>query len=125
MSTHSRDLTMIQRGTSRSTVLAGTALVLVLSGAALGTQPGWISINPANAAPVQADVAAPVGFADLVDKVRPAVVSVRVQSVETVASTDNFFDLPQGSPFDQFFRQFQQNNPQFQTPRAPRTPSQT
>jgi serine protease Do len=67
---------------------------------------------PAYAAPVQVQGTAPLGFADTVAQVRPAVVSVRVQGVATVSSPDNFFDLPPGSPLDRFFRQFRQDNPQ-------------
>ncbi len=50
----------------------------------------------------------PVGFADIVEKVKPAVISVRVkidQPVET-NNTDDKLPFPPGSPFEKFFRQF-------------------
>jgi serine protease Do len=51
----------------------------------------------------------PVGFADIVEKVKPAVISVRVK-MERPASpnlnNDDDSPLPPGSPFDRFFRRF-------------------
>jgi serine protease Do len=49
----------------------------------------------------------PVGFADIVEKVKPAVISVRVKmdgGPRLSFGTDNPF--PKGSPMDRFFRQF-------------------
>jgi serine protease Do len=52
----------------------------------------------------------PVGFADIVDKVKPAVVSVRVKVDGGPRVTGFEGDLPfrRGSPMDRFFRQFGQ-----------------
>jgi serine protease Do len=50
----------------------------------------------------------PVGFADIVDKVKPAVISVRVK-VDRGTEMMNFGDdmpFPKGSPFEKFFRRF-------------------
>jgi serine protease Do len=50
----------------------------------------------------------PVGFADIVEKVKPAVVSVRVK-VDGGPRTTGFegdLPFPKGSPMDRFFRQF-------------------
>jgi len=49
----------------------------------------------------------PVGFADIVAKVKPAVISVRVR-MERVAPQfgDNELPFPPGSPFERFFRRF-------------------
>jgi len=49
----------------------------------------------------------PVGFADIVEKVKPAVMSVRVK-IDQPASSGDSDDLPfpPGSPFEKFFRQF-------------------
>lgn len=58
-----------------------------------------------------------VGFADVVEKVTPAVVSVRVKSTVETAGLDGegvnpfeslpgFRDLPQDHPFNRFFREF-------------------
>jgi serine protease Do len=50
----------------------------------------------------------PVGFADIVEKVKPSVISVRVK-VERKAETslsDEDLPFPPGSPFERFFRRF-------------------
>jgi serine protease Do len=51
---------------------------------------------------------APVGFADIVKRVRAAVVGVRVKVEEQSASSETRRELPfpPGSPFDRFFRRF-------------------
>jgi len=49
----------------------------------------------------------PVGFADIVEKVKPAVISVRVKIDQPAASSDSDeLPFPPGSPFEKFFRQF-------------------
>jgi serine protease Do len=52
----------------------------------------------------------PVGFADIVEKVKPAVISVRVKMERSATSgqKDNDDDnpFPPGSPFERFFRRF-------------------
>ena len=51
----------------------------------------------------------PVGFADIVEKVKPAVISVRVK-MERPANSDldneDELPLPPGAPFQRFFRHF-------------------
>jgi len=107
------------RRTTRSAMLAGTALALVLGGAVLGGSFDLTRSTPAFADAVQVQGVEPLSFADVVDKVRPAVVSVRVKSVAQVSDNQTipFFDLPPGSPMERFFRQFRQQNPQ-QSPQA-------
>jgi serine protease Do len=61
----------------------------------------------------------PVGFADLVTKVKPAVISVRVKidqgaDAGPTAQNDDEDGMPpqfKGSPFEKFFRQFGDNGP--------------
>ncbi len=50
----------------------------------------------------------PVGFADIVEKVKPAVISVRVKIERQADSSDSNGDnpFPPGSPFEKFFKQF-------------------
>ena len=50
----------------------------------------------------------PVGFADIVAKVKPAVISVRVKVEEDVTPglSGDEVPFPPGSPFDRFFRRF-------------------
>ncbi len=52
-------------------------------------------------------LAQPIGFADIVEKVKPAVISVRVKSeASPQLSTDRELPFPKGSPMEQFFRRF-------------------
>jgi serine protease Do len=98
----------------RSRILLGTALAAVIVGgiageAVLGNR------TPAYAEAVRLQSAAQIpDFADLVDKVKPAVVSVRVKADVSDASddgSDNGFpnpgQFPPGSPMERFFKQFQ------------------
>jgi serine protease Do len=50
----------------------------------------------------------PVGFADIVEKVKPSVISVRVKLERPASSglTDDDMPFPPGSPFERFFRKF-------------------
>jgi serine protease Do len=66
-------------------------------------------------------VARPAGFADLVEKVKPAVISVRVKA-ERGAELMRFGDdeQMQGSPFEDFFRRF--GLPDGQGPQGPQVP---
>jgi serine protease Do len=58
----------------------------------------------------------PVGFADIVEKVKPAVISVRVRMERAAGALSDDNDLPQpGTPFERFFRRFGLPN----TPNAP------
>ncbi|MBB3930757.1 serine protease Do [Kaistia hirudinis] len=99
----------------RSRILLGTALAAVIVGGVAG-EAVLGSRTPAYAEAVRVQAAAQMpDFADLVDKVKPAVVSVRVkQDVTDVAddgSDDNGFpnpgQFPPGSPMERFFKQFQ------------------
>jgi serine protease Do len=98
----------------RSRFLLGTALALLLGGVIAG-EAVIFPKTPALADAVHVEGVAPVSFANVVDKVRPAVVSVRVKSPADLASADGAnsqdmpFDFPQGSPMERFFRQFRQS----------------
>ena len=50
----------------------------------------------------------PVGFADIVEKVKPSVISVRVKVERSVnaAPSEEELPFPPGSPFERFFRRF-------------------
>jgi serine protease Do len=52
----------------------------------------------------------PIGFADIVEKVKPAVISVRVKidrpADQGLSNDDNDLPFPPGSPFDRFFKRF-------------------
>ena len=95
--------------------VAGIGAIVALGGPMGYTHlssPSWIS--SARAADPQQQ---PTGFADLVAKVKPAVISVRVQMDETSNAPDlssneeSSSPFMQGSPFEKFFRQYRSNEP--------------
>ncbi|MET0313803.1 MAG: trypsin-like peptidase domain-containing protein, partial [Hansschlegelia sp.] len=108
-------------GRSRKTVIA-SALALGVAGA-LGAQALTTSSTPARADTAsaiqpQAGPALP-SFADVVDRVKPAVVSVRVKNVSTDEDADNsgggaspgvpgLDQLPDDHPLKKFFKEFGQ-----------------
>src|SRR3954470_6612524 len=98
----------------RSSVLlasaAGIGLALVLAG------PGaYNQLGAGTTAAHAAEAAQPApNFADLVAKVKPAVISVRVKMAQTASTTgmgenedNNVSPLQPGLPFERFFRQFE------------------
>ena len=93
--------------------LALLASIAAIGAAALLAGPGGFggASLAANSQPVHAAAAAqPAGFADLVAKVKPAVISVRVkidQAAETTGSGGhNVLPFGRGAPLDKFFQQF-------------------
>jgi len=98
----------------RLALLASAAVlgVAVIAGSgefdpsALASQPSQIS----QTAPLNAkQTRAPAGFADLVAKVKPAVISVRVRIEESSMNgspTSDESPFPNGSPMQKFFQQF-------------------
>ena len=119
---------MAEIGTSpgKSARLAARRVVLLASVAGIGAAllfagPNGFWRSAFNGSAIAADSTAmqepiqhPAGFADLVAKVKPAVISVRVKiagSAEPAAMQDNGEDQEQipvqpGSPLDKFFQQF-------------------
>jgi len=93
--------------------LIAVAMTSALAGAVLANGP-LSAIVPALADPVSVDGPAQPGFADVVSKVSPAVVSVRVKSdVQTTSdngpsffSGPGFDQLPDDHPLKRFFRDF-------------------
>jgi serine protease Do len=87
--------------------VAGIAAIVALGGPTVYTHlsPSWIS--SARAADTRSPQSA--GFADLVAKVKPAVISVRVQLDEVSDASDQSSDdgdnSPSSSPFEKFFQQ--------------------
>jgi serine protease Do len=94
----------------RGKALVGTALALVLGGVIVG-ESALVGERPAIAQPVAVQPVTTPDFADLVDKVSPAVVSVRVRENAPEALSRNNLppglrNVPPGSPLDRFFREF-------------------
>ncbi len=104
----------------RRLALVGTAIV-GLGAAALVIAP---SLSPhalaQNVSQQAQTVSRPVGFADIVEKVKPAVISVRVKMnggpQMSLDNGDNPF--PPGSPFERFFRRFGMPNDGMPGPRG-------
>src|ERR1700684_3568232 len=95
------------------------ALLGALSLAALGGVAGETSVAPVSAAATTAEAPAaqapggPASFADVVDRVKPAVVSVKVKLTDADPVDDEdsdgipgMPDIPKNSPFYHFFRHF-------------------
>jgi serine protease Do len=92
----------------RLALLAGVAALgvsVLLAGSGFNLNSSLGSLSPAAHAQ---GLQRPVGFADIVEKVKPAVVSVRVKMNGGPRMTGFEGDLPfpKGSPMDRFFRQF-------------------
>src|SRR5437660_1342141 len=83
--------------------VAGLAIAVVAAGPV-----SHINLPFTNAPAIAAEAAAqPSGFADLVAKVKPAVISVRVKLNEaSTASDQKALPFQPGSPLEKFFRQF-------------------
>jgi serine protease Do len=101
----------------------GAAVLLVAPG--LNPHSGYPAANAQNLTEQAHKVPAPVGFADIVEKVKPAVISVRVKidsgSQTTGLGGENLENIPPG--LHEFFRRFGmpdgQNAPDGMMPRGP------
>ena len=65
------------------------------------------------------NIARPVGFADIVEHVKPAVISVRVKMDARPQASADESPFPPGSQMDQFFRRF--GAPDGASPEPPRS----
>jgi len=108
------------RNGSPQRLLSGRRLALLASAAGLSAvlvfgSGGLVAPLASLSTPAHAQTAQrPVGFADIVEKVKPAVISVRVKmnagpQMSGLGGDDNQFG--QGSPFQYFFRRFGQEAP--------------
>jgi serine protease Do len=111
-------------------VLSGRRIAILATVVGLGTAAMYANyaFGPQTAAnvlfaPAYAQNAQrPVGFADIVEKVKPAVISVRVK-MEAPSDAMSGDDNPlRGSPFEDFFKRFAQPGPngRSEAPNAPR-----
>ncbi len=112
---------MTKRPTLRTALLGAVAV------AALGSTlaaPSLLSSYPAHAAQITGQPApseiAPGSFADVVDRVSPAVVSVKVKMVDNASAEDGapqgMPNIPKGDPLERFFHQFEQRGGGAQRP---------
>src|SRR5215469_15517455 len=100
----------------RRLALLGSAAVIG-SALALGGPHGSVRLAEPAFADTQSAQQGPAGFADLVAKVKPAVISVRVKVEESSAmiggpSSDEGTSPFEGTPFEKFFHQYGENGPQ-------------
>jgi serine protease Do len=88
--------------------VAGLGASALFAGSGFDPKSGLSALGPAFGPAAHAQgVQRPVGFADIVEKVKPAVISVRVKmdgGPRVTGLEDTPF--PKGSPMDRFFRQF-------------------
>jgi serine protease Do len=97
--------------TRRARGLASVAAVAIIASGAVGATL-YESRTPALAqAPITANAQAPVSFADIVEKVKPAVVSVRVRVENAMAGDDDMGSQLENAPpqLREFFRRFGEN----------------
>ncbi|MBR0764423.1 trypsin-like peptidase domain-containing protein [Bradyrhizobium japonicum] len=86
---------------------AGKPITFGLCAAMLGASLALNGMGRALAAEVDAaGVNAPVGFAEVIDRVRPAVVGIRVKTDTGNVDAERTQPFPPGSLLDRFFRQF-------------------
>ena len=106
---HSEGFSLPRPRTRTRILMLGAVSALALGGAALNTT---MATLPAHAeAPLNQSIApaGPASFADLVDRVKGAVVSVRVKTVQTASADEDGPGMPQfgqGDPMERFFKQF-------------------
>src|SRR5215471_21304711 len=91
-----------------ASVVAG--LGVAVYGFSPSTSPADLFSSPAHAQVNNEvkKVERPIGFADIVERVKPSVISVKVNIKEKTASNDDGDDSPfqPGSPMERFFRRF-------------------
>jgi serine protease Do len=93
----------------RRFVLLATVVGGLTAGAALVAPPQYPYAPPAlaqNLSHEAQQLAQPTGFADIVEKVKPAVISVRVKMGGQQTSWNDELPFPKGSPMEQFFKRF-------------------
>ncbi len=106
----------VKRGRSKPIALTAAAIIaLGMTGVLVGRFAPEAAAKPDDRAEQSAAVPlanAPSGFADLVDKVRPAVVSINVKNGKQPVSRDLFPglpDLPDDHPLNEFFKRFRKD----------------
>src|SRR6476469_8310023 len=125
--THSDQSSVTKEGSRKFTrgplaVTAAALITVCALGLALGQDMRFASAEPAQTTQVPPPQtvetpygAAPLTFADLVEKVSPAVVSINVKGDAKVAENDlqipGLPDIPKDSPLYDFFKHFRQGQP--------------
>ncbi|MYZ48878.1 Do family serine endopeptidase [Propylenella binzhouense] len=109
----------------RNALLASALTLGIVGGTGAGLVIG--DSPAARAEPVRVEAAGPADFTSIVEKVKPAVVSVRVKTEISPVSDQGspFGDIPEDSPFYEFFKRFgppgfEFRGPNGQNPHSPR-----
>jgi len=100
-------VTLLRALSTRRLILLATVANVGIAAAVVGVSPQ--SLVPAFPTAAAAEAAQrPVGFGDLVEKVKPAVISVRVKVDASTGSSrlEDNLPFPQNSPMERFFRRF-------------------
>ncbi|MGA8816252.1 MAG: trypsin-like peptidase domain-containing protein, partial [Xanthobacteraceae bacterium] len=105
---------LLRRSLSARRLALLATTVAGLGAAAIVVAPNWDSFGATARAQNLSEKAQqitqkPVGFADIVEKVKPAVISVRVKMERPAAShsdDEQQIPFPPGSPFERFFKRF-------------------
>jgi serine protease Do len=90
-------------------LMASVVTGLCLAGNGFSSSPGSFIFGTAahaQASNAVSGVGQPTGFADLVDLVKPSVISVKVTIKEKAVDADNKIDDGSDSPMERFFRRF-------------------
>jgi serine protease Do len=88
-------------------LMASVVTGLCIAGNSLNPSPGgFIFGTPAHAQASNAVAGQPTGFADMVDRVKPSVISVKVTMKEKTVDADSNADEGSQSPMERFFRRF-------------------
>jgi serine protease Do len=103
-----RSLLSARKFALMASVVAGLGIAVYGFGAANGPVDIFSSAAHAQVNSELSKAAQPVGFADIVEHVKPSVISVKVNIAEKAASKDDGDDspFPPGSPMERFFRRF-------------------
>jgi serine protease Do len=101
-----RSLLSARKFALMASVVAGLGVAAYGLGASNGS--GNIFASPAHAQVNNevSKVAQPIGFADIVERVKPSVISVKVNIEEKQSKDDDDSPFPPGSPMERFFRRF-------------------
>ncbi len=109
-SLHSRRILSVRRGALLTTAVAALGAGVLFAAPNFSGSPFVASASAQNLTEKVRELPQkPVGFADIVEKVKPAVISVRVKIDQPANSSDgddSGSPFPPGSPFEKFFRQF-------------------
>ena len=101
------DSRLVRRLSTRRLIMLATVANLGIAAAVVGVSPQSLVV-PAFPTAAAAESQRPVGFGEIVEKVKPAVISVRVKVDANAESSslEGTLPFPPNSPMERFFRRF-------------------